>query len=206
MLSLSTQAIKEKNKRISDGAFILLLEIMHPSISESIRLCWNIEDITWNGEIWKAAPFELGDLNDTKESEVPSVDLTIIDIKRDLTPELDNYAGGVGAKVFIRIINSNLLDITTPLREEMFDIMEVSIDSKNRITFKLGAENLQEHRSPKHRFLKNHCRYKIFKGAYCGYDGPETECNRTFSRCKELGNQKRFGGAPGTGREGIWKT
>lgn len=40
------------------------------------------------------------------------------------------------------------------------------------------------------------CRWKKFKGAQCGYAGAETACNRTYLRCKELGNEANFGGFP----------
>jgi lambda family phage minor tail protein L len=30
----------------------------------------------------------------------------------------------------------------------------------------------------------------------CGYAGAETTCNKTFQRCRELANQRRFGGFP----------
>ena len=39
----------------------------------------------------------------------------------------------------------------------------------------------------------------------CNYTGTETECNRSFSRCQELGNTIRFGGFPGVGSGGLMK-
>lgn len=203
-IPISTAAIREKNKVASDGVFLLLLEVTYDAAEDPVRLCWNNEDIIWNNCTWKACPFELGELSETKEAEIPSVDLTVLDIERRLIPYLEDYAGGVGASVCIRIVNSNLLD-EIAMREELFDIMEVSVTGGHRVSFKLGAENISEHRSPRGRFLKNHCRYKVFKGSHCGYAGEETECNRTYTRCNELGNGPRFGGFPGVGQQGVWK-
>ena len=38
------------------------------------------------------------------------------------------------------------------------------------------------------------CRWLKFKGTECGYDGAETWCDRSYARCKELGNTDNFGG------------
>lgn len=203
-IPISTAALREKNKVSSDGAFLLLLEVRYSASEDPVRLVWNNEDVVWDGQTWRGCPFELGELSETKESELPSVDLTVLDIERNLIPHLEEYAAGIGATVWIRIVNSNLLD-EAAMREETFEIMDVSVTGGYRVTFKLGAENLSEHRSPRGRFLKSHCRYKVFKGSHCGYDGSETECDRTFTRCKELGNESRFGGFPGVGQQGVWK-
>ena len=202
-LSIHTTAIIEKNKLASKGIFIILLKVVNQE-TESY-LCYHNENVVWNGVTWKCCDFSIGDLNETKESELPSVDLSIFDINRDLIPHLDLYASGNGTKVYRYIINTNLLNLTTPLKEDEFDIMEVKVDSMNKITFTLGAENLSTYRSPKNRFLKSHCRYKDFKGDECGYTGEEIDCNRSFTFCKEIGNQKRFGGQPGVGQTGIYK-
>lgn len=201
-LSISTEALHEKNKTASNDPWLLLLEILYPS-ENPIRLVWNTEDITWDGETWLAAAFSLGDIEETKEGEIPEVSLDIVDIERRLTPILDQYSGGIGASVIIRVVHSAHLDVTTPEYEDEMEIIDVTIDHQNKIKFKLGAENLSNFRCPPDRFLKGHCRYKEFKGSKCGYDGPETECDRTFERCRELGNQARFGGFPSVGRLGY---
>ena len=40
------------------------------------------------------------------------------------------------------------------------------------------------------------CQVRRFKDCRCGYTGEETSCDRTFDRCKELGNQANFRGFP----------
>lgn len=203
-ISISTAAVQEKNKLSSNGVFVLLLELHYDEVNDPIYICWNTVDVIWNGHTYTAMPFELGDLNETKEAELPTVTLGVWDIGRVLTPHLHQFGGGVGTLAYIRVINTALSE-STALREEVFSITEVAVDSQNKIQFTLGAENLMTYRSPKNRFLKAHCRYKVFKGAYCGYSGSESDCDRTFSRCKALGNQSRFGGFPGVGRTGLFE-
>jgi len=36
----------------------------------------------------------------------------------------------------------------------------------------------------------------VFKGDRCGYTGTETQCDKTLTRCEELGNEDKFGGFP----------
>lgn len=40
------------------------------------------------------------------------------------------------------------------------------------------------------------CQVRRFKDCRCSYTGKETSCDRTFDRCKELGNQDNFRGFP----------
>lgn len=51
------------------------------------------------------------------------------------------------------------------------------------------------------------CRYRRFKGARCGYSGEETWCDRSYARCRELGNTDNFGGfrwLPSLEEKEIW--
>jgi len=205
-LSISTDAIQEKNKLSSNDPWLLLLEIDYPG-ETPIRVVWNTEDITWDGETWHAFPvFKLGDMEETKEAEIPAVNLTFFDPGREVIPIVDEHGGGLGSEVWVYVVHSAYLSNTTPEFEQEFEIIEAKIGYDFSINLKLGAENLINRRSPQDRYLKGHCRYKEFKGSLCGYSGSETDCNRTFERCRELGNQARFGGFPGIGKIGYWRT
>ncbi|MHA1736997.1 MAG: DUF1833 family protein, partial [Candidatus Heimdallarchaeota archaeon] len=156
-LNISTQAIIEKNKLTSTGVWLLLLEFLYPG-EDSIRICYNTENIVWNSETWLACPFQLGDVEEGREGKSTQVTLSVIDLTRTLTPILDGHGGGVGAKVWVRIVHSDHLNLVDPELEEKFEIVDVSIDHLNKIDFTLGAENLMNYRSPSDRYLKNHCR------------------------------------------------
>jgi len=205
-IDLSTNQIIEKNKISSDNIELLLLEITYPS-EDSVRVCLNNAEVTWpttGGDIYYPALFSLTGMKETKDAEIPSVSLSFIDITRALTPHIEEYNGGIGAIITIRVVDSKYLDVTTPKLEEVMEIIDCNIDHSNKITFKLGAENLSTRRCPQERFLKNHCRFKEFGGSRCGYTitGGET-CDRTFTDCETLGNESRFGGFPGVGSIGF---
>lgn len=203
-LSISSDAITEKNKLSSSSPWILLLEIAYPG-ETPVRVAYDTDNVTWDGETWYAAPFELGDMEESNSGEVPTVTLAVQDIERRITPHLDDYDGGVGATATVRIVHSDYLAGAAELEEE-FELLSVAIDHLNTIHITLGTDNLTNRRSPPNRYLKGHCRYKDFKGTLCGYSGAETECDRTFERCRELNNSTRFGGFPGVGSSGYFET
>ena len=121
-----------------------------------------------------------------------------------MTPIIDKHSGGIGSKVTIRIVHSDHLDLTDPELEHDLEVIKVDLDDKGFVNFSLGDANLTNYRSPPDMFLKNHCRFEKFGGTLCGYNGSETECDRSYTRCKELENQQRFGGFPGIGKLGFF--
>ena len=205
-LSISSAAIAEKNKLASDEPWLLLLKITYPT-ETPIRLVWNTENVTWDGETWTAAPFTLGDMQESSDGSIPNVTLTIWDIGRTITQYLDDYDGGVGATAIVYILHSSTLTDSPAIAElELnFSIISATIDSFNRISFSLGGENPTRYRCPPERYLKGHCRYKEFKGDLCRYAGGESSCNRTFTQCKSYGNEANFGGFPGVGSLGYYQ-
>ena len=51
--------------------------------------------------------------------------------------------------------------------------------------------------------MKDYCPFK-FKGIECGYKGAASKCNKTLKRCRELGNNERFGGEPSIPQGGLY--
>jgi phage-related protein len=170
MLPLSSNAIIEKNKINSSETWLLLLEINYENESP-IYLCLNNETVTWpsaGGNDYLPAIFNLSGIVETKDGETPSIPLTIFDLNRTLIPILEEYDGGIGAEVIIRVVHSAYLNNATPEFEESTEIIDVSIDSKAQVTFKLGAEDLRNRVCPLQRYLKNNCRF-IFKKAQLSF-------------------------------------
>lgn len=202
-LDVSSNGIIEMNTMNSDSVWLTLLQVTYEE-DPPIYVCLNNETITWNGNNYLPAIFSLSGITETKDAEVPSIQLTLTDLNRILIPDIEAYNGGVGSEVIIRIVNSKYLDNTTPELEETTEILTCTVDESLRVTFTLGAEDLSNRLCPPNRYLKNHCRF-IFKGTNgrCGYTGSETDCNRTYARCVELNNSTRFGGFIGIGTSGV---
>lgn len=200
-ISISSNATIEKNKITSNNAWLILLSIQYQD-GPIGYLCLNNETITWNSVQWLPALFSLGDVEESKEGDIPAVPLSIIDVNRVLIPYIDSYKGGIGANVNIYIVNSGYLENTVPEVSYEMEVIDVTIAADATITFSLGAENLMTVRCPKNRYLKNQCRFN-FKDSRCGYTGVETECDRTLVRCYALNNDAHYGGFPGIGTMGV---
>ncbi len=202
-LDISTNAIIEKNKLTSMNVELLLLEITYKT-ELPVRVCLNNTQITWNRYVYYPAIFDLTGMNETKDADIPQINLTFYDINRVFIPLLEQYKGCTGANVIIRIVDSKYLSDTIPKLEELMEITDSTVTDQAVVKISLGAENLLNLRIPRNRYLKNNCRFD-FKGSLCGYNGTAGSCNRTFARCKELLNQKRFGGFPSVGKKGFFK-
>ena len=203
-LNISSDAILEKNKITSDAAWLLLLKIAYDGETPGY-ICLNNQEIVWpssGGNTYLPAIFSLSGIEETKDAEVPAIRLSLFDFNRNVLPFIEGYGGGLGAEVTIYVVHSDYLDNATPEFEEVTEIINVKVEHNHKITFNLGAENLTRLRIPQHRYLKNHCRF-VFKDSRCGYASSETECNRSFARCKVLNNETRYGGFPGVGSTGI---
>jgi lambda family phage minor tail protein L len=202
MINLSDIAKIEKNKLFNNNVFITLLEV---DLSQwdlgVVRVCDNTEDIVWNGYTWNAFPFELDIKQDTTKGDIPNLTIKVSNVNRLFQQYVEKSNGAVGAKVTLRLVLSNNLDSTTPEIEEQFEVIGTQCDAY-WITFTLGAMNPLILRFPKHKYIKNFCRWK-FKSPECGYTGVDTYCNHTFEDCKKKRNQKRFGGFIGI-QGGVW--
>ena len=201
-IDISSDGITEKNKLNSDDVWLVLLKVEYPG-EDPGYCCLNNEQITWNSLTWLPVIFSLSGMSETKEAEIPMVTLTVTDLARSLLPFIEEQGGGIGAMVTIYIVHSAHLDNATPEFEEEMEVIDTSVKNNYKITIKLGAENLMKSRCPQNRYLKNHCRYDGLDDDRCGYSGAETECDRTFTRCKELGREIYYGGQPGVGAMGV---
>lgn len=203
MLTLSSAIIAEKNKISTTGVWHILLEVAFPG-EELINLALNTEDVTWESKTWQAFPFDLDPVTEDSQGTLPSYAIKVSNIGRAFVALVDRHSGGEGATTRLLIVHSEHLDELTPVFEDVAEIIGCNVGTE-WIIFTLGAENPLQQRSPRQRYLTNHCRYKEFKGTLCGYAGAEGNCNRTMGRCEELNNLTRFGGQPGIGlSEGVY--
>lgn len=195
MLNIPSELIAEKNKLFAGGAFLELLEIQMSEISETMRIVNNNDDVGWNGYTWQKFQFEPGEFSESSEGETSRVTIKINNVLRVTQRYIEQTENGlIDEQVIYRLIHSDHLD-KAPAITVNLTVLKVECDEL-WAHFTLGAENFFLRRFPLHTYSRKICRYEQFKGTACGYSGSETECNRTFARCIELGNQARFGGQP----------
>lgn len=109
----------------SGGGFLALLTIDHPSLSEPIRVCDNIVNITSNGNLFLAFPF-LITLPSDKDQAPPAAQLTIDNTSREL------------AQIIRSIVSPPSVDISI-VRLDDFDTIEVSLPSFNLVNVSWDA-------------------------------------------------------------------
>lgn len=192
------QAI-ERNQISSDNPYIILLRIdvrdAQNQHVEYLYLAKNTENVTYQGDIYSAANFEI----DVKEEagKLPQVEVSAKDISGIVRQRMEDYRGGVGFKVRLTVINADALDGPADIEEE-FEVVSASAPPGYSIHFSLGAENPLAMRFPRHLQFRDRCLW-TYKGARCKYAGALTTCDYTLdgaNGCRAHDNVANFGGAP----------
>ncbi len=196
---LTVGTIVEKNKIASDVAFIILIEAQVKDEDGNevavLRFAKNSENVTFNNELYVAANFEI-DISVENNSE-PSITLNAQDQTRALQQYVEAYAGLVGSKVVMTVVNTGNMDGPAEL-EETFLVVSGS-NNEYVVTLELGTESVVSKRWPQFRQFKERCSWG-YKGRRCGYTGSKPSCDFTLlgeNGCAAHNNVARFGGYPG---------
>lgn len=204
MNNLSAAAKLLKNKLADDGAYLVLLEIAIYGTDIIVRLARNTDDVTWSGQTWTAFPFDLADLTETSDGEIPEVTLQVANVDRIIQGYVEQADGGGKSSVTLRVVNSKLLN-EDPLLEEFFTVTKTSC-KEDYVYFTLGM-GYKKARRPLGRYMKNHCRVK-YGGCKCGVTAATMAtyptCDHTLVNCRLRGNSKRFDGQPLVGSGGLY--
>lgn len=204
-MSLTLAQIIEKNKLMSDGAWLILAEIILNSGAEVVRIVRNTENITWDEETWIAYPFSIDLIESGSAGEIPKLTITASNVSGILQNMIAPYSGGVDAEVIIRVVHSSHLDESAYMQES-YSVTKVTYNAEE-IVFSLGIDISLNKRVPEKRYLKDHCPFR-YGDTNCGVSESTITsfptCNKTFSDCIERVNQKRYGGFPTIELGGIY--
>lgn len=200
MLALTAVAKQEKNKLTTNSAFVILLDIVLKD--DVIRICYNTEDIEWNGHLYQAFPFTLGEVTETTDGSDPNVELAVSNKNRALQSIVEESNGGVGLSVILRVVNTKNLASTKAELIEMYSVKKTK-STEEYISFTLGCEYSSRTRRPLNKFMKNNCPFK-YMGIRCGYNGTMPDCDHSLTDCRAHDNSVRFGGFPGIDQKGVY--
>lgn len=131
---------REAMNKVSGEAPVYLLEIDHADLLVPVRICNDTQDIISNGDTYTAMPFRIS-LPSEPEQGLPSAQLSIDNIGRDLMIWIDGSNGGEGATVRVMQVMRAApdvleFDVTLWLRNVTAEVFEVKGT--------LGFENLLE--------------------------------------------------------------
>jgi len=195
--------IPVKNRISSSDPWVHLFEIYWPRGGGTHYLTANNADITWNGHTYLKSACGVGQLDESGKGELPKFSVWIHLPDRALSPYLDASGGGKEVEIRVMVVNAGYLSETTPALDLRYRAVDTTEDSIGTVRFDLGVRNpcIQ---IVCRRMLQKSCTYREpFKGPLCAYSGAATECDRTFTRCRELGNTFHTGCFQAMGKGGV---
>ncbi len=98
------------NRLNAEESAIVLLEIDHPLISDTIRLVRDNKSVVSNGETYNAMAFDFKRQSDV-QGEVPKVTLQIQNVGRSLVKWIDQSGGGKDAEITALLIRRSSPDL-----------------------------------------------------------------------------------------------
>lgn len=199
MLSISAVSRAEKNKLDTQSCFLILLDIEFEN--DTVRICYNNEDIYWQGNLYQAFPMRLGEATEQTDGSDPNLTLSVDNVAQGMQAHVEEAEGGVNTKVILRVVNSENLNGEADL-EEYYTVLSCKINEQ-AIDFTLGNGYSEKSRRPIDRYMKNNCPFQ-YKGVRCGYKGRLKSCKHNLTDCRKHGNSKRFGGFPGIDQKGVY--
>lgn len=210
MKTLASSYIEGKNKLSNDEPFYLLALISFGATEdEKIYICINgNDDVIWNAKTWVGFPAEVEPIRQSKD-EVPQLTIRVCNINRAVQSQIEAANGGVGAVVTFYIVYEDDLTETTNIPSFLFNVKK-TVANAMWVTFTLGAPSPYLKMVPKHKMLKNFCRfgYPNSNDSRCPYTGVTyTTCNRTRSDCETRNGTdvKKFGGFPSIGKNELYR-
>jgi phage-related protein len=195
---LTVASAIDKNKIASENVWLVLCTITvrdeWDNEIETLRIVKNNEDVTYQGQVFTAAEFDL-DFS-TAANEEPNMTFSAVDPTGAIRDRMEDYNGGVGFGVVLTIVNTGNMGAEPEIEEE-FDVLAATAPGIN-VSWTLGAENPLKYQFPYRRQYRDRCPW-VFKGKRCKYVGAATACDFTLNGpngCRVKSNTKNFGGFP----------
>tara|TARA_R110002110_G_scaffold171854_3_gene374495 strand:- start:628 stop:1302 length:675 start_codon:yes stop_codon:yes gene_type:complete len=198
-----------KNALATGSRFVWLYEIEVPTSTPTrYRLCAQTEEVTFDGNIYSPFPITHGTMQEGADGDLPTLNLTVSNISREIAGTLETYNGLIRQPVKIMLVLMTNSYDTTPsssqaILEWDFKITAMSINDE-AASATLGDISLYEVNVPKNKIAKRYCRFQ-YRDAQCGYGGVMPHCDKSLegpAGCKAHGGDSpdhpnRFGGFPG---------
>lgn len=193
VMSLSAFLLGEKNKLNSTTGWIVGIECPLPSISKTIRIVDDVEQFTFQGNIYYPAGLMIEESDAKSDGSLEGVTLAVANVSRDLTQLLEDESLD-GCDILIRQFHrSSSVDVI----DQSYEIVN-SIMGWKDVQFLLGHTNLFKRPIPKNDFSKTTCRL-IYKGIACGYALALLSCDKTLdglNGCRAHGDDEVLNGFP----------
>lgn len=136
MSNLSLHAVDQLYKSASEDPLLMLLEINFPDTTDFFFVN-NTENITSNGQVFSAMPFQFTLPSDT-DQEVPELSITISNVGLELIDQLSSSTENVTGNV--KIVFASVPDFVELTVDDMI-LKSINYDAKF-ITMTLGFDDI----------------------------------------------------------------
>jgi len=113
----------------TDEVFIVLLEIDHADFASPIRVCNDSTDITSNGNVYTAYPFEI-ELPTDEDGDVPQARLIIDNVDRSLTEAIRSIQSPPTVRIMVVLVSDpDTVEIDLPgfvFTNISYDVMTIT--------------------------------------------------------------------------------
>jgi len=170
-------------------------------LEEPIRILENetLSKLEIGGEKYISASVERSDIETSNDGALEKVDIKISNIDRAILSIVVNREDAlINTKCTLESVifddeTNEILGEPIKLFVGYIGKIDANILELNFTLERLAAGHLTK--SPYATYDVN-CQHKKFKDERCGYKGAETKCDKTLTRCRELGNSLNFLGFP----------
>ena len=199
-----------KNALATGSRFVWLYEIEVPtSPLTRYRFCAQTETVTFRENEYFPFPITHETMKETADGDLPTLNLTVSNISREIAGTLETYNGLIRQPVKIMLVLMAESYYTAPqsslkaVLEWDFKITSMAMNDGG-VSATLGDISLYDVNIPKNKISKRYCRFK-YRDAECGYGGEMERCDKSLEGplgCKAHGfdssdHPSRFGGFPG---------
>lgn len=215
---ISVLANTERHKIASAEPWLLLMHIVWPGISQpgvtqqSLRFVRDADPFTFdcgdgNGpQVYQPFNFEVGEVKMATDGSVPEVQITASNVMRVLQTVIEQYAGIVGATVFLYAVNTSNPAGEPDLTLE-FTVKQTVCTAKT-VQIKCGTASPLRRLFPTFKYWPNTCIWQYKSGVGCTYAGAMPTCSKTIDGATGCiahfpAQVLPFGGFPGIDTNGI---
>ena len=192
--TLSSVFKSEKNKKENKPVYLYTIHDYDGNSNNLNLTGYRGDDIMYKDITYTSFPISYEYISENTKGEITGVVVKLSNVSRLIQAYLENYDFRK-KKVTIRQAFVNQLNEPDAYIQDVYYIDSYTADSLN-VEFKLTSKfDILDVELPFRKFSRNYCSWK-FKSSECGYSGGETVCNKTLTRCRQLGNQRRIGSFP----------
>lgn len=163
--NFTTAAKTAKNTPNSTDEALWLFELQLIGTDVALFLVRNNENVTVDGNVYKAFPIEIEQITEGSEGNIPSTRLTVSNVTQELLAILEHHGGFVDQTVIARIVFTS--DLNNPILVGRWTITEATVDTQS-VSFTVEPPAIYDEDFPKRRSHPT-CSWRYQDEATCGF-------------------------------------